>query len=280
MEITKIGAHYSKTLRPRSSKPMTHIIRYHLFLLSLLVFTATCSDSSNHSSSDYLKRCPRFADINSDEQCQCRVGFFGNKEIDQATCHACPAGRYSEKQGSFECKTCAAGTYSPQASHQCFTCAPGSISSSGAASCTDCPAGTYSETPGAAQCTPCKKGTYSENTGASQASTCTKCKVGTYSADDGAPQCTKCEAGFSSPPGAASCTAVYFIWSMATEIGLYLLNQHPCLSISSSPTETAKEGQNVRVEECNKDEKRQQWFIEPGKIRPVQNKKLCIGCWD
>ena len=112
---------------------------------------------------DTLKPCPKntyFADIMAEslQRCvPCLAGQVTNSDasISEDACHVCAA-HYYYMNG--DCVTCPQGTDSVAGSFQCSSCAPGTFSS--AASCTTCRPGTYSDIWGAGSCTACEESTY------------------------------------------------------------------------------------------------------------------------
>ena len=77
----------------------------------------------------------------------------------------CPAGQYSDTDGSASCKTCPAGQECPSDGTSVpSNCATGHYSLGGASSCTACPIGSYCSSTSAApvQCDP---GYYTSTTG-------------------------------------------------------------------------------------------------------------------
>ena len=131
------------------------------------------------------------------DTCNKHEGCYNNEGWGKSKCHECPVGNkcpystldskdptpcnngtYQDLTGQAGCKTCSAGTMTPNDGNA-YT------------SCTKCSAGTYSAA-GASSCSNCAPGSYS---GAAGASSCTKCPVGFYQSAGGQKDCDKCPDG-------------------------------------------------------------------------------------
>ena len=141
----------------------------------------------------------------------CYPGYFSIDGLQP--CAACDAGKYSDKNGSMTCISCAKGFYAPEMSAQCLPCPQGSYSDQIAQSecrqclppldytareaavsvdnCTvACLAGTYGPS-GAGPCTVCERGKYSKYA----SSECTDCQIGKYQQYNESSSCNTCPDG-------------------------------------------------------------------------------------
>ena len=157
----------------------------------------------------------------SKSECNVSTWCPAGQYLDNTTCKACPAGKYSAA-GSTSCKTCAAGTYSKGGAASCSSCAAGTYQDkTGQSSCKNCPSG-YTSSAGTTsqnQCyitvhagkylknakdssaTNCPKGTYTiSNTivNYGNTSSCKTCAAGTTTSGEGMTSCNvqvTCNAG-------------------------------------------------------------------------------------
>ena len=136
----------------------------------------------------------------------CSTGTYNSISVIGGTCSTCPAGTFTDVEGSSICTKCPAGTFNDTlgatSKLNCTNCPAGTFSIEGSSSCTNCPAGTFRDE-GSLSCTKCSAGTFSLE----GSSICTKCPGGTFSNVEGSSSCTKCNAGsFVEGVGNSSCT--------------------------------------------------------------------------
>ena len=170
-------------------------------------------------------------------ECHCIPGFTG---FDGGPCTACAGGMFKRLQGTGECVTCGAGTYSGDAASACTACeaskyddrtgrascefvcpqhtssAPGSTTLADCSCsegytgaypdtpCVNCAAGTFKSVQGSGPCVNCVAGKFS----AAAAPSCTDCAVSKYSSTAAATHCVACDANAEAPAGStqkASC---------------------------------------------------------------------------
>jgi len=138
----------------------------------------------------------------------CPAGRFSDTEGSEF-CVLCPSGRYSASEGAksaADCKACGRGEGSNAGDSACAICESGKYANT---SCVDCPPGRYSNTAGSTSsdaCLPCRDGTGIDFPGASAESACIPCLPGQYSSSATSNICVECEAGkYSSMQKSAAC---------------------------------------------------------------------------
>ena len=170
----------------------------------------------------------------------------GTYQVATPACVPCPAGTASTLVGlpSLDsCHACPAGSYSNSGATSCSLCPVGQYSGSpGSGSCSSCPPGTYSASPGATSCTQCPPGTYNSNSGSTSQSSCTACPAGTANVNYGASSgssCVPCVAGYYSPTtGAAACSACH-VGHFSPSRGLSICSVCPPFAYYTPPGSSA-----------------------------------------
>jgi hypothetical protein len=116
----------------------------------------------------------------------------------------CPDGQYQGEAGQTECLTCPAGSYSEgdgtlnYSKQQCAACPAGSYQDQeGQAGCIECPAGQYQGDTGQVACLNCPAGSYSNYDGwlHTALASCQQCNPGWYQPDEGQAGCLLCPDG-------------------------------------------------------------------------------------
>ena len=143
--------------------------------------------------------------------CNKHEGCYNNEGWGKSKCHECPVGNkcpystessktpqacnngtYQDLKGQAGCKTCSAGTMTPNdgnAYTSCTKCSAGTFSAAGASSCSNCAPGTYSGAAGASSCTKCPVGFYQSAGGQKD---CDKCPDGTTTKNTGSTDSSQC----------------------------------------------------------------------------------------
>ena len=143
--------------------------------------------------------------------CNEHEGCYNNEGWGKSKCHECPVGNkcpystessktpqacnngtYQDLKGQAGCKTCSAGTMTPNdgnAYTSCTKCSAGTFSAAGASSCSNCAPGTYSGAAGASSCTKCPVGFYQSAGGQKD---CDKCPDGTTTKNTGSTDSSQC----------------------------------------------------------------------------------------
>jgi HYR domain/Tyrosine-protein kinase ephrin type A/B receptor-like len=134
-------------------------------------------------------------------ECVCPEGYDRYAD-ENGNCNKCQTG-YVRGADDITCQPCAAGYYNPvdsdgeSSTNECVVCPAGTYSNSeGSDACTDCPRGTASAVEGATSestCDTCPLNSYSDEVASTA---CTMCDVGSYTATEGSVEaCDECPAG-------------------------------------------------------------------------------------
>ena len=164
--------------------------------------------------------------------CNKHEGCYNNEGWGKSKCHECPVGNkcpystessktpqacnngtYQDLKGQAGCKTCSAGTMTPNdgnAYTSCTKCSAGTFSAAGASSCSNCAPGTYSGAAGASSCTKCPVGFYQSAGGQKD---CDKCPDGTTTSGDGKTGPNDCKKKFN--------LALYVEYQQGGNTGIY-----------------------------------------------------------
>ena len=148
----------------------------------------------------------------------CPPGTTGNQYGRPGTaggCQECPAGKYSEREGSTECGNCGAGRYSSAGSSACSRCERGKYSGAEVASfCFACPEGKTMEASTNRTsideclkiCRPGEAASQNSTVDGVGAGACQVCAAGKYNREKGATACTDCARGTYSAANSSVCT--------------------------------------------------------------------------